>query len=47
MKASDCTFDKMMANAKNIEKLAFSTSYVQVEFGVAELCPTRLPQTMR
>ena len=38
MKASDCTFDKMMANAKTIEKLAFSTSYVQVEFGVAELC---------
>ena len=37
MKASDCTFDKMMVVAAANPMLAEAASYIQVEYGLAEL----------
>lgn len=37
MKASDCTFDKMMVVAAANPVLAEATSYIQVEYGLSEL----------
>ena len=37
MKASDCTFDKMLVVAAANPMLAEAASYIQVEYGLAEL----------
>jgi len=37
MKASECSFEKMLETACYIPDLAMATSFTQVEFGIAEL----------
>jgi hypothetical protein len=37
MKASECSFEKMIKTSCYIPDLAMATSFTQVEFGIAEL----------